>query len=944
MSAIVLPIILDDAELQRSFDALQKNLSSMTRELEGVTSDFTKSLNAQGRDLAKATTHNLEAATKKAQDLAQGLSSTGNEAKKVSDGFSSIVGAIKEATEGQERDNSEVVSTARNVMLLRSAYKFYISDLGSSLILAARNRKELGGMLAALQANRGTILEKVKAFAKVGVAVAGVTATMWALYRVTEATFNLINRESRSQSLGVMRQDVQGLVEAYGGLISRAEATGLAMQFRQAGIPKSLLADAFTLTTTLEKLTGQTTEATAASIAQGNVSEDVLKRIGLTQEQLEHAYQAAQGASQRSLTQQEKSVIALRLMSEAAKGLRQDVLQAFPDSPFKKAGVSLANLWQSVKELAATFVKVLLPIIEAVEWTLTKVVQGIDFITRGVVNVGRGVLGFSDKTKKASDAASRLSEVLDNTQKNTRKVGERLQASNEEISRFRGLVQAAKEAARTALNTALGSVAGLTGASGNLLKEQTALVVEVSKFGVIYGKMAGQAINLTTKSLGLQLIELGIYGKKRSALMQLAAQGEMYRNTLTEIFSSSKLLLVAERAMLGISGEQAALYQARIDKRKEEIAQTKQQATFSTQIAILEAKQEEILFLRRKARSKAERDSLAQQFNFLRSQQAGIERLQELQTAFNKARMETLRLQVASANIDRNTASQRERLRLQQEQFKESWRLQDLWKKANDETETSTVLQIERQRELGELEDRRRALALDIERTQARLAAGLVKGDALEKERNELALLKQKQATLKEEGDLRAKIFEQQLEETTVVGAAMAKLKRQGVDMAKSIGDALTTNLLGAITSIGSAFSSLFSDLVRGEKDAGANFGKALLSALGDMAIAFATTFAGIGAGKIALGDFAGGAGLLAASVALFAAAGLVKGIAAGASSTSATTSQPRQQLPQVQPAKEQERNTFILVSNRIFGSEEDQARALKNFAQRNQRVTGKIL
>lgn len=947
MSSIVLPVILDENELRTSLQRVAEALSNVSKKLKSDVDNFSKSFEEQGENLSRQTKTNLQASTQSADSLSRSLLLSGAEALKINENFGNIAQTIDQTTAGQERQNSTVVSTTRNVLLLRQAYKFYLSDMGQTHVLAASNHKEVGSMLETIKRTATAVRGNASAYALVGVGIGTTAVAAWSLYRVTEATFNLINRESRSQSLGLMRSDVQSLVEAYGGLLSRAQATEIAMQFRQAGIPKTMLADAFQLTNTLERLTGQTTDAITASIAQGNVSEDVLKRIGLTQEMLENAYQKAQGASQRALTQQEKTVIALQMMSSATKGLRQDVINAFPESPFKKASVALQNLWQSAKELAATFVKILLPVIEATAFVMEKVVRGFDFITRAFVGAGNSVAGFSDKTKKASTSAQSLSQVLEKTQNSTRKVGERLHHNNEEIGRFRGLVQAAREASRSALNSALGSVVGLTGASGELLKNSLSLNAEMEKFGVLYGRSVGAAINLTMRSLDLQLTELGIYGRKRNALMQLSAQGEVYRSTLAEIFGNARLMIGAEKALLGISGEQANLVQARVALRKEEIAQAKQSASFTTQIATLEAKQEELLLRRRQSRSTVERQSLLEQYKFLLQQQRGIEGLQKIQEEYNKAKTQTLQIAEATALIERNTAVQREQLRLAQAQLQERFRLNDLQKQLNRFADEGTLLSMDRTKRLAELEQERQNIALETARIQDRIASGVVRGDDLERAKNELTILQEKQRVLTQEGVLTERLFNQQINQTTLLGSAFDKLAMQGVNASKKIGESLTQNLGAMLSSIGSALQGLFSGLIQGEKDAGKNFGKSLLSALGDMAIAFATTFAGIGAGKIAMGDFAGGAGLLAASVALFAAAGLVKGFASGSSSSSSaspSSTPPRQQLPNVQPQREQERNTFILVSNRIFGSEEDQARALKNFVQKNQRVTGKFL
>ena len=173
----------------------------------------------------------------------------------------------------------------------------------------------------------------------------------------------------------------------------------------------------------------------------------------------------------------------------------------------------------------------------------------------------------------------------------------------------------------------------------------------------------------------------------------------------------------------------------------------------------------------------------------------------------------------------------------------------------------------------------------------------------------------------------------------------MLQLMQMASDASQKIGQTIANSVQSFASSIGNSISGLFEGLAKSDKDAGANFGKTLLSALGDIATAFASTFMGIGIGKVALGDVGGGAALIAASVALYAVAGGLKGLASGqASGTSQTTTPSRAELPgTVTRQPEKAEPTFILVSNRIFGSEEDQARALKQFVQRGERITGRI-
>lgn len=236
------------------------------------------------------------------------------------------------------------------------------------------------------------------------------------------------------------------------------------------------------------------------------------------------------------------------------------------------------------------------------------------------------------------------------------------------------------------------------------------------------------------------------------------------------------------------------------------------------------------------------------------------------------------------------------------------------------------------QQRILEIEQRRRALAANPQATEA-----LAK---------EAAFLAKQNSEIQRQIDLQTQLAERQRYLFTVSGALLNQLQSQAVDAAQKIGQAAASATMGLVSAFGTALSSLFEQLVQADKDLAKNFGKAVLSALGDMAIAFANTFAAVGVGRIALGDVAGGAGLIAASAALYIVAGTLKGLGAaiGAQSqpASPSASSPTQTtLPgqQVQREKEQ-RTTYVLISG-FLGSEQEQYRKFQQFVRKNSRAVG---
>lgn len=232
---------------------------------------------------------------------------------------------------------------------------------------------------------------------------------------------------------------------------------------------------------------------------------------------------------------------------------------------------------------------------------------------------------------------------------------------------------------------------------------------------------------------------------------------------------------------------------------------------------------------------------------------------------------------------------------------------------------------------------------LEIEQKRRILAANPQAVTALDKEAASLAAQNselQKQLTLQDQ----LLVTQQRL--FTVGGSMLSQLQAQAVDAAQKIGQAAASAGMGLVNSLGGALSGVFEALVTADKDLAKNFGKTILNALGDMAAAFASTFAAVAVGKFALGDIAGGAGLTAASIALFALAGTLKG--AGAlvgpqpqQSSAASSAPSRTSLPgQEQARKETVRETYVIVPSDMLGDPLRQARSLSRFLSESERRT----
>lgn len=232
---------------------------------------------------------------------------------------------------------------------------------------------------------------------------------------------------------------------------------------------------------------------------------------------------------------------------------------------------------------------------------------------------------------------------------------------------------------------------------------------------------------------------------------------------------------------------------------------------------------------------------------------------------------------------------------------------------------------------------------LEIEQKRRILAANPQAATALDKE---AASLKAQNSELQKQLTLQDQLLVTQQRLFTVGGSMLSQLQAQAVDAAQKIGQAAASAGMGLVNSLGGALSGVFEALVTADKDLARNFGKTILNALGDMAAAFASTFAAVAVGKFALGDIAGGAGLTAASIALFALAGTLKG--AGAlvgpqpqQSSAASSAPARTSLPgQEQTRKETVRETYVIVPSDMLGDPLRQARSLSRFLSESERRT----
>lgn len=196
-----------------------------------------------------------------------------------------------------------------------------------------------------------------------------------------------------------------------------------------------------------------------------------------------------------------------------------------------------------------------------------------------------------------------------------------------------------------------------------------------------------------------------------------------------------------------------------------------------------------------------------------------------------------------------------------------------------------------------------------------------------------------------------ARMVEREKERLTVVGSLVQTMQGQVRGLAQRLGRQIAQQITGIAQTMVGTLGQLFTDMVSAPTKAIDNLGKSILSAFGDIALQLAAFFAAEAIGMaFTPGGQAAAVGLGVAAAGLAAIGGSLKGIAAAinppsapsTSSTGGSSGAPaRQGLPGAQPREREQSNTYYLVTNSIYGSEESQARNLRDFVRRNKRSLG---
>lgn len=784
--------------------------------------------------------------------------------------------------------------------------------------------------------------------------IAAAALAMAGLKALTDAVFARSEQIQRFKVFNIDPKQVNAIRSSLKDVLTFTEATHVALQFRQAGIPPSLFKEVSTLTSMIAKLSGVSEEAALEMLRTGNLSAEAMQTLRVSAEEVEAAFEKARGGQLRNLTEGEKAKALIDFLSKRYSHLGKTVQDAFPTNPFKLFATEFRSIFQELmKFLSTDFAPALMGIAKALTWVFRNVLSVLKETGKVVVWMGEK-LQFWRKAgaAPATAAAQKLSEAVDKNSKDLAKNAAAAERSAKAMQRYRSDVQAAADVADIGLRNAASVLDSAATAGSSVFSAQQALLAQITQLSAGYAVAATAGYKIDTAALKT-LRDRGILSQReyRLALVVNAATAKEMSDRLVLLKTEQEALLT-KRASLGVSQELAQAIAIESQRRTEDFKAAQSLALLDRRRLILVADLEDRVNQMRKAGSAGRANELRLQAAVLQDQIRSHDTIVSLQKAAAIESLRQLDIQAKMARIAADAAGQERLLSIQRQGRDITVSLQqaqvDLLR-VQGRLPAATEAALASMQKLEELDRKRLDTQLQIQRIQREIAAGGFRGDKLTEEQARLKVLADQNAALARQSDIFKEIASLQQRNLTIAGSFLQQLVTQAADAAQKIGQAAASATMGLVSALGGAMTMLFEQLVVADKDLAKNFGKAVFGALGDMAMAFANTFVAIAAGKFALGDIAGGAGLAAAAVALYAVAGTLKGVGAaigggGAErpSPSASSSSPRTSLPGQEQNRQREvvRETYVIAPMDAWGDPLNQARQLQKFQRESERRT----
>lgn len=826
----------------------------------------------------------------------------------------------------------------------------------------------VGGVTKAIQGSGKAVTALVSIFRTAAVAARGLVVAMaplapyiaaaaaaaLLLKSMVDAVFARSEQIQRFRVFAIDPKQVQAIRSSLQDTLTFAEAAAVALQFRQAGIPPSMFKEVSTLANMIAKLSGVSEDAAIEMLRTGNLSTEAMQTLRVSAEEVEAAFEKARGGQLRNLTEGEKAKALIDFLSKRYSHLGKTVQDAFPTNPFKLFATEFRSIFQEIMRFLSTdFKPALLGIAKALTWVFRNVLSVMKASGKVIVWMGEKLKFWrKDGTAPATVAAKKLSEAVDKNSKDLAKNAAAAERSAKAMQRYRSDVQAAADVADIGLRNAASALDSAATAGSSVFSAQQALLAQITQLSAGYAVAATAGYKIDTAALKT-LRDRGILSQReyRLALVVNAATAKEMSDRLVLLKTEQEALLT-KRASLGVSQELAQAIAIESQRRTEDFKAAQSLALLERRRLILVADLEDRVNQMRKAGSAGRANELRLQTAVLQDQIRSHDQIVSLQKAAAIESLRQLDIQAKMARIAADAAGQERLLSIQRQGRDITVSLQqaqvDLLR-VQGRLPAATEAALASMQKLEELDRKRLDTQLQIQRIQREIAAGGFRGDKLTEEQARLKVLADQNAALARQSEIFKEIASLQQRNLTIAGSFLQQLVTQAADAAQKIGQAAASATMGLVSALGGALSTLFEQLVVADKDLAKNFGKAVFGALGDMAMAFANTFVAIAAGKFALGDIAGGAGLAAAAVALYAVAGTLKGVGAaigggGAErpSPSASSSSPRTSLPGQEQGRQREvvRETYVIAPMDAWGDPLNQARQLQKFQRESERRT----
>lgn len=794
----------------------------------------------------------------------------------------------------------------------------------------------------------------------------------------------------------VDRRSVDAANKALGGTVDQLT---LIRSLQQTNLSSAQFADAAKVAAFMAKQFGFSKEAMLQMVLSGNVMETQLQALGISSKAMENRVSQAKnamGGMGGELDKVTESQIRFKVLMEAVQRASKNFT-----ANTKQAGDESAKLLATLKDQAIQLGTKLLPamnlfvkaISTAVDWfkMLMKIGDSIGDVFGDVYLkiVGAKKDGPLKETKVFDDAINALEKMgpaklkeqmaaVAKQEKETNKAKEqaiklekdrqdalqkrkRLQEElkRQALEEQRQLQEQARDLLRNYVEKAAQTIADAGGSFGTIASAMTDVFEKFRIFSAVPALARGlsAAVKIANEAQGDMSKNLSFEIDKRRESLKLTTQQAQAAKLLlewirggaddtAEFLANEKAATEQMRASLSVLQSASKVAQLKTEELNifKDVTQFAKGA--DRLIKVVQAKRGEIL---EQMASKGVTQARQTELGFYGAVLMRLERTKAQFDAIAKTRMQILRLSQAHAAIEADievTTKKISNIRSVEDANKgladANARLRAARGRDNPVEDVERQGAATRQAIQREIVD----LTLKAETLQRKLQAGFADPKSQGLAQKELEGIQRVIDTKQRQLSIEQQITDAQVRRLTLVGQLQQQFAVSAVQFAQASAQQIKSSFDSVVGSFGSAMADVISGAIQGDKDIGRNFGKATLDALANLALQWGAFFTIQGAGMLASYQPTGAA-VIAAGVGLVGLAGVLKGASGllGASKSAPSTGSggsARTEIPGARQPREREQTTaYILVTNSIYGSEEQQARYLRGFVERNKRSMG---